>query len=106
MLGELIDLSPSVHELGGVEVDIDSTKLAIDLTHYKGDLYLSMVDCHPRRFAIGREICADIADNITGVPQPAYERRQIGLLLRPRKIPPEMMKPLFDSNWPLQRRKG
>ena len=42
------------------------------------------------------------------LPRPAYECKQIGLLLRPRKIPwnPEMTKPFFDSNRPLQLRKG
>ena len=43
------------------------------------------------------------------MPRPACERQQIGLHLCPRKITsgqPEMTKPFFDSNRPLQLRKG
>ena len=57
-----IDPLPSIHELGEVQVDTDWTRLAINVTHYRGRMYLFMVDCGTGRFAIQREIQADTAD--------------------------------------------
>ncbi|CAE1278890.1 unnamed protein product [Acanthosepion pharaonis] len=59
-----IDPSPNVHELGEIQVDTNWTQLSIDVTHYRGEMYLTIVDCGPGRFAIWREIRAATADII------------------------------------------
>ena len=47
-----IDPAPSKHEVGNLSVDKVWSRLAVDVTHYRGIPYLSMVDCGPGRFAI------------------------------------------------------
>ena len=51
-----IDPAPVTHSPGFLSVDSMWTRLAIDVTHYRGLPYLSMVDCGPSRFAIWREL--------------------------------------------------
>ena len=43
------------HEGGELSVECNWERLAIDVTHYKNKLFLSVVDCGPVRFAIWRE---------------------------------------------------
>ncbi|KAF2348572.1 Integrase catalytic core [Trinorchestia longiramus] len=51
-----IDPAPLKHEPGEVSVKTNWSRLAIDVTHYRGRPYLSMVDCGPGRFAVWREL--------------------------------------------------
>ena len=51
-----IDPAPGRHEAGALEVDRNWNRLAIDVTHYRGVPYLTMVDCGPGRFALWREL--------------------------------------------------
>ncbi|KAF2354244.1 Integrase catalytic core [Trinorchestia longiramus] len=51
-----IDPAPLKHETGEVSVKNNWCRLAIDVMHYRGRPYLSMVDCSPGRFAVWREL--------------------------------------------------
>ena len=62
-----IDPAPSVHESGEIWVDKDWKRLAVDVTHYRHGMYLSVVDCGPGRVAIWRELRAEKADEIAGM---------------------------------------
>ena len=56
-----IDPAPSRHREGSLHVDRDWSGLAIDVTHYRGVPYLTIVDFGPSRFAIWREIKRETA---------------------------------------------
>lgn len=62
-----IDPAPVVHEAGTIRVKEDWTRLAVDVTHYRQELYLSMVDCGPGRVAVWRKLRAENAEIIAGV---------------------------------------
>ena len=70
-----IDPAPSRHVSGDLGTEQTWERLAIDVTHYRGVPYLSMVDCGPGRFAIWRrlkgETGAEICQNLDNV---FYER--------------------------------
>ncbi|KAF2347666.1 Integrase catalytic core [Trinorchestia longiramus] len=51
-----IEPAPLKHEPGEVSVKNNWSRLAIDVTHYRGRPYFSMVDCGPGRFAVWREL--------------------------------------------------
>ena len=63
-----IDPAPSSHVCGELGTDQPWERLAIDVTHYRGVPYLSMVDCGPGRFAIWRKLkgesSAEICHNL------------------------------------------
>ena len=59
-----IDPAPSRHEKGELQVAENWKRLAIDVTHYRQGLYLSMMDCGPGRVAIWREIRSETAGEI------------------------------------------
>jgi ribonuclease HI len=59
-----IDPAPVQHEPGKLSVESNWKRLAVDVTHYRGRSYLSMVDCGPSRFAIWREVAAECAASI------------------------------------------
>ena len=59
-----IDTSPVVHEKGELNVDENWKRLAIDVTHYRGITYLSMIDCGPSRFAIWKALSHERTENI------------------------------------------
>ena len=61
---QVIDPAPVVHEPGRIRVESDWKRLAVDVTHYRHQLYLSMVDCGPGRVAIWRELRAENAEDI------------------------------------------
>ena len=56
-----VDPAPSRHKGGSLHVEKDWSRLAIDVTHYRGVPYLSVVDCGPSRFAIWRELKRETA---------------------------------------------
>ena len=63
-----IDPAPVSHVPGELGVSETWTRIAIDVTHYRGLPYLSMVDCGPGRFMLWRpmkgetaaEVCAEV----------------------------------------------
>ena len=49
---------------GEIETLKNLTRLAIDMTHYLGGAYLSMIDCGPGRLAIWRKLHAESASAV------------------------------------------
>lgn len=60
-----IDPAPVTHNKGEIGTEENWKRLAIDVTHYRQALYLTMVDCGPGRFAIWRELRRETADCVT-----------------------------------------
>ena len=59
-----IDPAPMVHEGGEIWVTGNWRRLAVDVTHYQGAAYLSVVDCGPGRIAIWRQLKRESTDEI------------------------------------------
>lgn len=51
-----IDPAPVRWETGSLEVEETWKRLAIDVTHVRSDLYLTIVDCGPSRLAVWRKL--------------------------------------------------
>ena len=51
-----IDPAPTRWKHGNLEVARTWERLAMDVTHFRGRLYLTLVDCGPSRYAIWREL--------------------------------------------------
>ena len=60
-----IDPAPVMHEGGELIVKENWMRLAIDVTHYRQAIYLSIVDCGPGRFAIWKELVRETAECVT-----------------------------------------
>ena len=60
-----INLAPNIHDPGEIGTSKNWTRLAIDITHYRGGAYLSMIDCGPGRLAIWWELHAELASAVT-----------------------------------------
>ena len=56
-----INPAPVRHEEGVLSVGKNWSRIAVDVTHYRGIPYLSIVDCGPGRFAIWREVKRETA---------------------------------------------
>ena len=59
-----IDPAQNIHDPGEIGTSKNWTRLAIDITHYRGGAYLSMIDCGPGRLAIWRELHAESASAV------------------------------------------
>ena len=59
-----IDPAPVSHTEGRLGVEDDWKRAAIDITHYKGVPYLTLVDCGPGRFAMWRALTRETAECI------------------------------------------
>lgn len=70
-----IDPAPVVHEAGEIRVESNWKRLAVDVTHYRQGLYLSMVDCGPGRVAIWRKLRAENAEEIAGALNEVFLER-------------------------------
>ena len=57
----MIDPAPNIHDPGEIGTSKKWTRLAIEISHYLGGAYLSMIDCGPGRPAIWRELHAESA---------------------------------------------
>ena len=60
-----VDPAPVRHEPGRLEVRDNWWRLALDVTHYRGKSYLTIIDCGPSRFAIWREVNSENAREIS-----------------------------------------
>lgn len=77
-----IDPSPVAHSGGELGVDKNWERLAIDVTHYRGLPYLSIVDCGPGRFAIWRQLKNEQTEQIIReLAQVFYERGPVRQVL-------------------------
>jgi ribonuclease HI len=70
-----IDPAPARHEEGSLGVSDNWARLAIDVTHFKGASYLSLVDCGPGRFAIWKKLKNEGAYNIVDKLQEVFCER-------------------------------
>ena len=77
-----IDPAPVTHERGMLSVTHTWQRLAADITHYHGKLFLSIIDCGPSRFAIWKEI-----PNETGVAV----TKKMEEIFRERSAPDELL---------------
>ena len=59
-----IDPAPVREPPGKLSVDKNWSRVAIDVTHYSGGLYLSLIDCGPSRFTIWRQIPNETATRV------------------------------------------
>ena len=59
-----LGVQPASHTPGELGVQEAWSRLAIDVTHYAGRPYLSMVDCGPGRFVVWRELKGETATEI------------------------------------------
>ena len=77
-----IDPCPIRHTVGELSVNRDWERLAIDVTHYRGVPYLSMVDCGPGRFTIWRRMKNEQTEQIISeLTQVFYERGPVDQIL-------------------------
>lgn len=60
-----IDPAPVYHSKGELGVKENWKRLAIDVTHYRQMLYLTIVDCGPGRFAIWKDLRYETAQLVT-----------------------------------------
>ncbi|KAK3879159.1 hypothetical protein Pcinc_016253 [Petrolisthes cinctipes] len=63
---QTIDPAPSNHVLGEISVPENWARLALDVTHFQGRAYLTVVDCGLSRFAVWREVASENAREICG----------------------------------------
>ena len=70
-----IDPAPVVHERGEIGVKENWKRLAIDVTHYRQALFLTMVDCGPGRFAIWKKLRRESAECITEIMDEVFLER-------------------------------
>ncbi|KAF0302376.1 Intracisternal A-particle Pol-related polyprotein [Amphibalanus amphitrite] len=61
-----IDPAPSRWKHGTLEVDRTWERLAMDVTHFRGKTYLTVIDCGPSRYAMWREIRRSDGSEIVG----------------------------------------
>ena len=59
-----IDPAPSRHEAGVLEVEKVWSRVAMDVTHYRGIPFLTVIDCGPGRYALWRELKRETAQCI------------------------------------------
>ena len=70
-----IDPAPTRHEKGELHVTENWKRLAIDITRYRHELYLTMIDGGPRRIVIWRKIRAETAKEIERVVEGVFMGR-------------------------------
>ena len=70
-----IDPAPAVHEGGEIWVTGNWRRLAVDVTHYQGVAYLSVVDCGSGRIAIWRQLKRELADEIASILNEIFLQR-------------------------------
>ena len=100
-----IDPAPVVHEGGEIWITGNWRRLAVDVTHYQGVAYLSVVDCGPGRIAIWRQLKQESADEIASILNEIFlERGPVEELLMDNAtvFRSELLKRAFD-NWSVRR---
>ena len=61
-----IDPAPVRWEKGELSVKENWSRLACDVTHFRGDAFLSLIDCGPSRFAIWKPVANEATPEISG----------------------------------------
>ena len=62
-----IDPSPVHWPEGSLDVEETWRRVAMDITHYKGTHFLTLIDCGPTRFAIWRRLHRQDAASVTSI---------------------------------------
>ena len=70
-----IDPAPVKWEVGNLDVVHDWDRLAIDVTHYNNNKYLTIVDCGPSRFAIWRRLPSEDAVSVIKILDEVFRER-------------------------------
>ena len=70
-----IDPAPSTHEAGQLEVSGTWERLTCDVTHYRGGLYLTMIDCGPGRFALWKKLRGGTGNEIAAILDEVFLER-------------------------------
>lgn len=70
-----VDPAPVVHEKGNIGTEDNWKRLAIDVTHYRNGLYLTMVDCGPGRYTMWKELARETAECIVKVLNEVFLER-------------------------------
>lgn len=77
-----IDPSPTNHQSGSLSVGENWCRLALDVTKYRGQSYLTIIDSGPCRYAMWRKIRSENADDIaTAINDVFLERGPVEELL-------------------------
>ena len=78
----MIDLAPVVHHRGDFGVQENWIRLAVDVTHYRQVVYLTIIDCGPGRVAIWKKLKRETADCIVSIVNNLFmERSSVDELL-------------------------
>ena len=70
-----IDPAPARWERGELGVSEPWTRLASDITHFKGISYLTIIDCGPSRFSLWRKLRNETADNVAREIEQVFNER-------------------------------
>ena len=72
---QMIDPAPVSHTAGELNVEGTWVRMAIDVTHFRDNLYLTMIDCGPGRFALWRVLSVETAEVIANQVESVFEER-------------------------------
>jgi transposase InsO family protein len=70
-----VDPAPVRWDSGSLEVEQSWWRVACDVTHYQGKLYLSLIDCGPSRFALWRRLQDERAAPIAKILSEIFRER-------------------------------
>ena len=87
-----IDPAPVQRDKGEVGVESTWDRVAVDITHYEGSPYLTLIDCGPSRFAIWKKLRQETGGEVSA---------HVEQILRERGAPRELMSdngPCFQSH--------
>ena len=70
-----IDPAPAKWLKGSLDVQRVWQRVGMDITHYKGCSYLTLIDCGPSRFAIWRQLRLQTSASITGQLEVVFSER-------------------------------
>ncbi|XP_064106974.1 uncharacterized protein LOC135215948 [Macrobrachium nipponense] len=70
-----IDPAPVKWQKGSLEVDRVWQRVGMDITHYDGQPYLTLIDCGPSRFAIWRRLHFQTSESIIGQLETVFYER-------------------------------
>lgn len=72
-----IDPAPVKWEKGSLDVETTWSRVAVDVTHYAGSPYLTMVDCGPGRFAVWKKLKHETGGEVSGHVESLFRERGV-----------------------------
>lgn len=70
-----IDPAPVRWERGDLWVQDNWARLATDITHHNGAVYLTIIDCGPSRFSVWRMLRSETAESVTRALEQVFHER-------------------------------